>query len=119
MRNGIKKAVNKVCENLDLMSHKVSNADQVYQVAMVASNFDSEIAEIHKQIYLNDPHGLHAVSIGSEEQHLQAKPSLRHLKGYSIDNGFLSPYFAQGFEKQEINYDQNVYFLLSESVIED
>jgi chaperonin GroEL len=30
----------------------------------------------------------------------------------------LSPYFAQGFEGKQINYDSNVYFLLCDFVIE-
>ena len=66
MRQGMKYAVKQVCKHLDLLSKPVTNSDQVYQTALIASNQDKEIAQILRQIYELDPHGVQAVSIGSD-----------------------------------------------------
>jgi len=39
-RKGIKAAVNQICRNVDLMSKKVVNEEEVKQIALVSSNFD-------------------------------------------------------------------------------
>ena len=68
---------------------------------MVSSNFDKNIAEIISNIYSQDPNGFNAVSIGGSENKYQLLPTVDHVKGYSFNQGFLSPYFA---ENGQINY---------------
>lgn len=84
LRKGIKAAVNKICENVNLSSKKITTADEVNQIALVSSNFDSKIAQIITTIYKQDPYGFNAISIGSGESKFNLHPSLEHIKGYSF-----------------------------------
>jgi chaperonin GroEL (HSP60 family) len=45
-----------------------------------------------------------AISIGSTERIYHDKPRLEFLKGYSFDQGFLSPYFTTDKAKTTVEY---------------
>ena len=54
------------------------------------------------RIYEHETLDFSSVSIGGSGDTYQAKPSIEFLEGYSFDSGYLSPYFAQGEEKDLI-----------------
>lgn len=78
-RNGIRDAVGLVIKELERMSIKVENVEQVFQIAMVSSNNDVEIANILTQIYNQNYMAMHAVSIGNTDQTFKTKPHLEFL----------------------------------------
>jgi chaperonin GroEL (HSP60 family) len=45
-----------------------------------------------------------AISIGSTEKVYHDRPKLEFLKGYSFDQGFLSPYFTTDKAKTLVEY---------------
>ena len=66
------------------------------QLALIASNQDSDIASLLCQVYEHENLTIDSVSIGGGHTAYQERPSLEILEGYSFNAGFLSPYFAQG-----------------------
>lgn len=93
LRKGIQKAVEIVCKELDKMSIKLSGSDDplIKSVALISSNGDVALSdliyEVHKRIGKDG-----TISIQEGQGHL--KTHVSYIEGYSIDQGYLSPYFA-------------------------
>ena len=56
------------------------------------------------RIYEHEHLNMHSISIGSAHDTYQAEPSLEFVEGYSFRSGYLSPYFAQSFDNNVIQY---------------
>jgi len=71
---------------------------------MVSSNNDPDITSILTEIYAANRQQMSAISIGSTENVYHDRPKLEFLKGYSFEQGFLSPYFATDKAKTVVEY---------------
>jgi len=97
----------------------VTDASQIYKIALVASNGDTDIAAMLESLYAQNRLQKHAVSIGDGESFAQ-KSSVSFVEGYSFPCGFLSPYFATDPEHKEVVYGsmkegtRNAYVFLTD-----
>ena len=71
---------------------------------MVASNQDHKIADLLVSIYEHEHLNMNSISIGGAQDTYQEDPSIEFIEGYSFRSGYLSPYFAQTFENNIIQY---------------
>ena len=67
---------------------------QVHQLALIASNQDSKVADLLCQIYDHETLTMNSISIGGGTEMYHAQPALEFIEGYSFNSGYLSPYFA-------------------------
>ena len=86
------------------MAIPVTTKDQASQIAMVSSNNDADITSILTEIYEANRQQMSAISIGCTEKVYHDRPKLEFLKGYSFEQGFLSPYFATDNSKTIVEY---------------
>eukprot|EP00347_Sterkiella_histriomuscorum_P020379 403338030 len=118
LRKGIQKTVDAICKQIDKMSKQITiqdNLQDIYNIAYISSNGDSEMADqitqIHQKIGLEG-----AISIQEGKGHI--KTEVKYIDGYSLDSGYLSPYFADTQKKDsQIDYENGVYVVTIDQVI--
>ncbi|CDW87350.1 molecular chaperone [Stylonychia lemnae] len=118
LRKGIQKSVEAICQEIDKISKKISvkdNIEDIRSIAFISSNGDKEladlIAEIHQKIGFEG-----TISIQEGKGHL--KTVVQYIDGYSVDQGFLSPYFTdQQNKSSQIDYENGVYIVTIDQII--
>ena len=97
MRKGIQAAVQTVLKTLDKMAIPISSRQDIFNVAYISSNGDRQLADLITEVYLKV--GIEG-TISIQEGRGQQKTEVQYMEGYSLESGFLSPYFVERQERK-------------------
>ncbi|MFQ5964948.1 MAG: chaperonin GroEL [Candidatus Scalinduaceae bacterium] len=112
IQRGIKKAVDKVVEDLKAMSIPVKGRKEIEQVGTVSSNQDPEIGKIIADAM--EKVGKDGVITVEDGQGLQTES--KWIEGLQFDKGYLSPYLVTDPSKMQVILE-DPYILIHEKKI--
>jgi chaperonin GroEL len=112
LQRGINKAVDAIVAELGKISKKVSDRNEIAQVATVSANWDKTIGEIIADAM--DKVGKDGTITVEEAKSIET--SLDVVEGMQFDKGYLSPYFVTNAEAMEATLE-NAYILIHEKKI--
>jgi len=112
LKRGIDKAVEAAIAELGKISKKVSNRDEIRQVAAVSANWDYEIAD--KIADAMDKVGKDGTITVEEAKSIET--TLDVVEGMQFDKGYSSPYFVTSAESMEAVLE-DAYVLIHEKKI--
>src|SRR3984957_12491544 len=112
LKRGIDKAVEAAITELAKISKKVSDREEIRQVATVSANWDETIGNIIADAM--DKVGKDGTITVEEAKSIET--TLDVVEGMQFDRGYLSPYFVTNTESLEANFD-NAYILIHEKKI--
>jgi chaperonin GroEL len=109
LKRGIDLAVNAIVEELKKNSKKLSQNEEIAQVATISANGDTEIGE-----FLADA----MKKVGNEgvitvEEAKSLHTELEVVEGMQFDRGYISPYFVTNAEKMRVELE-DPYILIHE-----
>ena len=107
VKRGIDKGVDLLIKELDLLSTKISNREEVKQIASISANNDPVIGEIIAKAM--DKVGTDgSITIGDAKG---IETTLSVVEGMQFDKGYLSPYFINNSEKMSVEFSSPSIFL--------
>ncbi|MGA2245510.1 MAG: chaperonin GroEL [Verrucomicrobiota bacterium] len=112
IQRGIGKAVEAAVAQLDKISKKVKDKEEIKQVAAVSANWDFEIAD--KIADAMDKVGKDGTITVEEAKSIET--TLEVVEGMQFDKGYLSPYFVTSAETMEAKLEEP-YILIFEKKI--
>ncbi|MBU1700695.1 MAG: chaperonin GroEL [Candidatus Eisenbacteria bacterium] len=112
IKRGIEQAVLAITKELERISRKVNDREQISQVATISANGDSSIGNIIADAM--DKVGKDGTITVEEAKSMET--SLDVVEGMQFDNGYLSPYFITDKDTMECNLE-NCFVLLHEKKI--
>jgi chaperonin GroEL len=112
LKRGIDKAVSAAVVELDKISKPCSSSKEITQVASISANSDEVIGKIIADAM--ERVGKDGVITVEDGKGLQDE--LDVVEGMQFDRGYLSPYFINNAEKQEVNLD-DPYILITDKKI--
>ncbi len=112
IQRGINKAVEAAVGQLDKISKKVKDKEEIKQVAAVSANWDFEIAD--KIADAMDKVGKDGTITVEEAKSIET--TLEVVEGMQFDKGYLSPYFVTSAETMEAKLEEP-YILIFEKKI--
>src|SRR5471030_932246 len=112
LKRGIDKAVEAAIAELHKSSKKVSDREEIRQVATVSANWDTAIGNIIADAM--DKVGKDGTITVYEAKSIET--TLYVVEGMQFDNGYISPYFVTNAETMEANLE-NAYILIHEKKI--
>src|ERR1044071_9132555 len=112
IQRGIGKAVDAAVEQLTKVAKKVSDREEIKQVATVSANWDNTIGEIIAEAM--DKVGKDGTITVEEAKSIDT--TLDVVEGMQFDKGYLSPYFVTNAETMEAKMD-DAYILNFEKKI--
>jgi len=100
LRRGINKAVKSVKEQLDFLSKKISNVEELKQIATLSASGDRELGELIATAI--DKVGVDGAVLVEDSR--LGKTELEFIEGYKLKSGVVSPYmiFDQAKQKTEL-----------------
>ena len=97
-RNGVRWAVNNICKNLDSLSRKIENNDDLKNIATISANNDPEmggkIAEAFEFAGLSGTVGAEANPSG--------ETSVRKVSGVNLRTGYITPEFIVDKKSKDV-----------------
>ena len=112
LKRGIDKAVEAAVSELARVSKKVSDREEIRQVATVSANWDETIGDIIADAM--DKVGKDGTITVEEAKSIET--TLDVVEGMQFDKGYLSPYFVTNAESQEVALE-DAYVLIHEKKI--
>src|SRR5476649_2300773 len=112
LKRGIDKAVDAAIAELARVSKKVSDREEIRQVATVSANWDDTIGNIIADAM--DKVGKDGTITVEEAKSIET--TLEVVEGMQFDKGYLSPYFVTNAESQEVVLE-DTYVLIHEKKI--
>src|SRR5690348_5545229 len=112
IQRGINKAVEAAVGQLDKITKKVKDKEEIKQVATVSANWDTTIGEIIADAM--DKVGKDGTITVEEAKSIET--TLDVVEGMQFDKGYLSPYFVTNAESMEAKLD-DAYILIFEKKI--
>src|ERR671926_138570 len=109
LKRGIDLAVNAIVQDLKARAKKVTNNDEIAQVATISANGDPTIGR-----FLADA----MQKVGNEgvitvEEAKSLETELEVVEGMQFDRGYISPYFITNADKMRVEFD-DPYILINE-----
>lgn len=102
VRRGIMLAIEKVEEYLTKTSIKISNKEELANVATISANSDHEIGNLIATIMNRiGPDGTINVESGKTINH-----EVEYVEGLRFDRGYISPYFVTDYKKQTCEFEK-------------
>jgi chaperonin GroEL len=112
IQRGIGKAVEAAVAQLDKITKKVKDKEEIKQVATVSANWDTTIGEIIAEAM--DKVGKDGTITVEEAKSIET--TLEVVEGMQFDKGYLSPYFVTNAETMEVKME-DAYILIYEKKI--
>ncbi|HUF54490.1 MAG TPA: chaperonin GroEL [Dehalococcoidia bacterium] len=109
LKRGIEKAAEVVVNQIKSNSVKVTNRDQMAQVASISANNDAEIGELIAEVM--EKVGKDGVITVEESKGI--KTETEFVEGMNFDRGYISPYFVTNPERMEAAIDEP-YILITD-----
>jgi len=112
LQRGVNKAVQAVVDEIGRISKKVSDSQEIAQVATVSANWDKTIG----QIIADAMEKVGKDGTITVEEAKSIETTLEVVEGMQFDKGYLSPYFATNMEAMEAVLE-NAYVLVHEKKV--
>ena len=111
LKKGISQAVNVVQKELDKQSKKITDDQELIQVATISANGEEEISNLIVDAI--KAAGVNGSVIVEEAKGFNS--SLTTVDGYRIERGYLSPYFVTNKEKMTCEFNKPLILIADRS----
>ncbi|MGN6645211.1 MAG: chaperonin GroEL [Cytophaga sp.] len=112
LKRGIDKAVSAIIGDLKVQSKKISNSNEIAQVATISANNDHEIGKMIA--HAMDKVGKDGVITVEEAKGTETE--VKTVEGMQFDRGYLSPYFVTNTDKMEVELDRPYILIYDKKV---
>ncbi len=112
VKRGMDKAVEKMIQALDKLATKITNPQELKQIATISANNDPEIGAIIAEAM--EKVGKDGTITIAEAKGIDTV--LEVVEGMQFDKGYLSPYFVTNAEKMTVEYDKPYILIVNKKL---